>query len=170
MLEVNKVTPKVSNYSDILLRYTNYSPVTALTKCVKLSSIITLLDGYGILKLEGSNIPKRAHRVVWEFCNGAVPKGMYVCHTCDIRHCVNINHLFLGTHTDNMRDMINKGRGKQPDNRGSRHGLSKLTEKQVKSIKKLLKLNISCRDIASKYGVNRNTIGDIKAGRGWKHV
>ena len=69
----------------------------------------------------------RAHRVSWVLHNGPIPEGMLVLHTCDVRHCVNPSHLFLGNGRDNTRDMIKKGRMCV----GSRHKRAKLTEKDV---------------------------------------
>lgn len=51
-----------------------------------------------------------AHRLMWEITNGPVPPGIMVCHTCDVRRCVNPAHLFLGTAKDNTQDMLAKGR------------------------------------------------------------
>ena len=51
-----------------------------------------------------------AHRQAWVQNFGPIPKGMYVCHTCDVRNCINPEHLFLGTQSDNIRDMATKGR------------------------------------------------------------
>ena len=68
----------------------------------------TTVDGYGTLNIKGKT--KRAHRVYWEELNGSIPEGMCVCHTCDTPSCVKLEHLFLGTQVDNIKDMDNKRR------------------------------------------------------------
>ncbi len=65
-------------------------------------------NGYGKLQISGKSTG--AHRISWELTNGPVPEGMLVLHTCDTPNCVNSNHLFIGTNTDNMRDKVSKGR------------------------------------------------------------
>lgn len=69
--------------------------------------------GYGRLNNE-KGAKEGAHRVSWRIHNGEIPVGLYVCHTCDNRKCVNPSHLFLGTAEDNNRDMRAKGRGVNP--------------------------------------------------------
>jgi hypothetical protein len=71
--------------------------------------------GYGQLYppgLKGRSV--LAHRWAWEQEHGPIPAGLHVCHRCDNPPCVNVNHLFLGTMGDNMRDKTRKGRQHHP--------------------------------------------------------
>lgn len=64
----------------------------------------------GYAKIEVNGVNKRAHRISYETFVGPIPKGLLVLHHCDVRHCVNPEHLWIGTHKDNTQDMIKKGR------------------------------------------------------------
>jgi hypothetical protein len=117
--------------------------------------------GYGRFRLAGWT--QMAHRVAWELVHGLIPKGMQVLHRCDNPGCVNPNHLFLGTQTDNIYDMTAKGR----HYRGERHKSAKLTESDVISIRMF---DIPTRALSNLYGVNRASIRAIKRGEKWKHL
>jgi hypothetical protein len=99
-----------------------------------------------------------AHRFSFELVHGAIPQSMYVCHKCDTPLCVNPDHLFLGSHQDNMRDMVAKQRsfvGRGEDKKGR----AKLTNQQADQIRKM---NMSHSKIAFMFGVSATTIGRIK--------
>ena len=66
--------------------------------------------GYGRIMVNGKAI--KAHRFSYELHKGKIPENTLVCHSCDIRHCVNPDHLWLGTYTDNNRDMFAKNRNR----------------------------------------------------------
>ncbi len=103
-----------------------------------------------------------AHRVCYEIHKGSIPKGMYICHKCDNRLCVNIEHLFLGTPTQNAHDMIQKNRHNwEAMIRGTREKIAKLKDYDVINVKKLLLAGISRRAIAKKYSVCKGTIDNV---------
>lgn len=108
----------------------------------------------------------RAHRVSWMLHRGDIPKGMFVCHSCDNKRCTNPDHLFLGSSDDNVNDMIQKKRNPF----GSKHGCAKLNENQVKEIKKLLTLGLSTMKIGKMFNVYHSTIQKIKQNLLWKNV
>ena len=68
-------------------------------------------NGYGVYSVARGKW-SYAHRLAFEWANGSIPDGLVVCHTCDVKRCVNPAHLFLGTQADNVHDMIKKGRGR----------------------------------------------------------
>lgn len=119
------------------------------------------LQGYGVFKTKGR--PRNAHRLSYSLLIGKIPDGMHVCHTCDVRPCVNPMHLFLGTPLDNMRDMIIKGRANHL--RGSERSSSKLTE--IDAVEIYVSL-LKQRELAVKYGVSDAVIRDIKKRKSWK--
>lgn len=97
--------------------------------------------------------------------NKLLPSDIEVCHSCDTPRCVNPNHLFEGTHKDNMNDRDSKGRVAYL--RGSDRPNSKLTEEKVKAIKASYD---PPRVLAKRYNVSLALIQKIKAGEAWAHV
>ena len=133
----------------------------------------TNLNGYGHLACQ-RYFPKKmvlAHRFSWFLTHGTMPVGLCVLHRCDVRTCVNPDHLFLGTNRDNCDDMMRKGRHKRGDVK--RHdGLwwqTKLSVDQALAIRTAIrKKEKTQKALAEEYGVTVNTIGRISTGRGWK--
>lgn len=81
------------------------------TGCWKWMGAISKSIGYGVIGLGGRRLGKEyAHRVAWMLAVGPIPAGKEICHHCDNRWCVNPDHLFLGSRSDNMKDAHKKGR------------------------------------------------------------
>lgn len=120
--------------------------------------------GYG--KIYDGEVMEYAHRFSWKLIHGNIPNGLEVCHHCDNTSCVNPSHLFLGTHFENVQDMIQKDRG----NRGERHGNAKLTDEKIRKIRKLSSDGLSNREISKLMEVQDVTIHDVLRRRTWKHV
>ena len=123
--------------------------------------------GYGQIT-HGRKVRYKAHRLSWVIHNGPIPDGMEVCHTCDNKACVNPNHLFVGTHADNMRDMAKKKRGHKTGALGEKNGQSKLVLDQVLRIRALYSTGkYSQQVLANKYQVDGSTIGLIVRNKKW---
>jgi hypothetical protein len=121
-------------------------------------------DGYGYRWFRGKMW--KAHRVAWVTAFGEIPEGSCVLHKCDNRACVNPDHLFLGSHKQNMEDMASKGRVA----RGQRHFLSKLTEKAVRSIRIYWAFGFNHSQISRMFGLRPWTVQCIIQRKTWKHV
>jgi hypothetical protein len=119
--------------------------------------------GYGTLKYNGKMV--RAHRLAWMATRGEIPEGMHVLHKCDVRLCINPDHLFLGTNADNMRDRDQKGRHWSPA--GEAHYAAKLTEDVVRAIRASAENGVI---VGRRYGISHKYVSDIRLGKKWKHV
>ena len=103
----------------------------------------------------------KGHRLSWIIHNNKlIPQNLEICHTCDNPACVNPNHLFLGTHQDNMQDALKKGRLYLDFHlKGEENPKSKLTWKKVHEIRERYKSrDVLADDLAEEYGVNREEI------------
>lgn len=114
------------------------------------------------------------HRWMWEFVNGPIPPGgdhyvsMCVCHRCDNRACVNPDHLFLGTHADNMADKKSKGRCSNL--RGDDHPMASLKEVDVLVLRTMYDDGVRREDIARCTGISLSCVKDVIYRRSWRHI
>jgi len=123
-------------------------------------------DGYGNLTYRGK--PYRAHRLAWILTNGPVPEGMEVCHTCDNPLCANPNHLFVGTHLENMHDSLNKGRTAKTRARGERNGFHKLTWAKVLAIRFVYGLgHYSQQELGQFFNCHQRTVSRVVRNEHW---
>ena len=122
--------------------------------------------GYGETAYKGKQY--LAHRLSYEFCKGPIPEGLFVCHSCDNPACINPDHLWVGTHTDNMRDKLRKGRGNMPF--GSNHWGVKLTEDLVRKIRSLHSSGTRIKEIMELTNLGRSVISSVVTRRSWRHV
>jgi hypothetical protein len=144
-----KIKPKIQFYSQIDKSKNCWEWTGTLNK-----------GGYG--KFRGIN----ASKVMWEYEYGKVKNGLQVLHTCDNRKCVNPDHLFLGTISDNMRDKTEKNR----QAKGSKIGCSILNEENVLEIRKQRMEGFTYTYLAEKYAVDWYNIRKICKNESWKHV
>jgi len=142
--------------------------------------------GYGAFSVDNRN--RRAHRWIYEQTAGPIPAGHFVCHRCDNRKCVRPEHLFVGTHQDNMRDMVEKGRhwsrlqhhreksvalGKAlraHTPRGERVAGAKLTENDVIVLRFMSAFGLGEKRLGRIFGLAHSAAAHVAEGRTWKHV
>lgn len=120
--------------------------------------------GYGQFRLARQRKNMLAHRYAWTLANGPIPDGMFVCHHCDNRLCVNPAHLFLGTPADNSADMVRKKRSKGAPRPGRTNPNARLTEIEVEAIRAS---SASIRALAEAFGVGKSQIHRIRHGLSW---
>jgi hypothetical protein len=114
--------------------------------------------GYGVFQLEGAKAPTKCHHYSWIKYRGEILEGKWVLHTCDDRRCVNPEHLYLGTHRDNMDDVVRRGRGK-----GLKRVRLPLAEK-ARMREEYRQGDLSHLTMSAKYGVSLKTVGRILRG------
>lgn len=121
--------------------------------------------GYPTLSIGGKRTGKKwyAHRYVYQLCNGPIPEGLCVLHSCDMPLCINPVHLRVGTKLDNARDMVERRRQKTVPRFGSENKATKLSDDRVLYARE--HSEISDRDVASQLGVSVKHVREIRKGR-----
>lgn len=123
-------------------------------------------QGYSIVTVGASGHRQRqGHIVSWEITNKRkTPRGMDICHTCDVRLCINPRHLFIGTRQDNVDDAVKKMRHQH----GSKHSNAQINEDIVKEIRAMQ--GIRTVDMARIFGVTEEVIYQVRTRKTWRHV
>lgn len=143
--------------------------------------------GYGVFFFENKN--QKAHRVSFKFAHGKINEGMSICHKCDNPSCVNPDHLFEGTHQENLADCVSKGRNGAVTKpwafaKGDRHGMRLHPDSVMKGVKhpkaKLSDGDVaylrshkgekSERAFAKQFGVSHSLIHQVLSVKTWRHV
>lgn len=126
-------------------------------------------NGYGRYAIGGGK-DTGAHRASYKAFIGDIPAGLDVCHKCDVRACVNPDHLFPGTRSENILDAFRKGRMSPNKANGSAHSSAKLHERDIPVILARRRAGDTKAAIARDYGVTPRVITLIETGEAWKHV
>lgn len=125
-------------------------------------------NGYGFM-WSGSK-REYSHRLSYTLFKGPIPSGLNVLHKCDQPACVNPDHLSVGTQSENLRDMVRKGRNTKVALKGSKNPKAKLTDADIAHIRGANKRPGYLYELAAIYGVSRSTICAIRNRRGWTHL
>ena len=120
--------------------------------------------GYGRLEVAGEQWT--AHRLAFLLFRGKVKKGEFICHKCDVRHCVNPFHLYKGSPQQNSRDMAIRGRSLP----GTKNPQAKLNNSRVRLMRLLSADGASDTYLSRIFKVNRGTVYRIKKGLKWRHL
>ena len=131
--------------------------------------------GYGLFSVSGRST--LAHRVAYELMNGPIPTGRSVMHKCDTPSCVNPDHMRVGTQSDNVQDMVEKGRVSRGQRhsevlrrtalKGDKHWRARLTADAVRAIRAAASNGVSGSELARRYGVDPSTVSLVISGRTW---
>lgn len=126
-------------------------------------------SGHGFIGVAAGRTD-RAHRVSYRLNVGPIPPGLLVRHLCNNAPCVRPDHLALGTHKDNMRDLVESGY-EWVSISGERNRAARLTANQVRDIRRRhADGGVTQADLAEEYGVAQTTVGRIIRRQKWKSV
>jgi hypothetical protein len=142
---INRILPNVKKMPSGCWEWQGHSPVKS---------------GYGRISIKGRRV--LVHRLMM-----GEPDG-HVLHKCDNTKCVNPEHLYVGTHADNMRDK--KERGRCPDMKGEKNPSAGMTEEQAQNVVNLLHQGVRQCTIIRETGLSQTQVNYIARGRTWNHL
>lgn len=172
VLAESKLIPKILKITSPVKRLTRFTKLTTeqrfrmktatgFSNCIYWRAA-THRDGYGSFDND------KAHRASFRLFKGAIPKNMEVMHTCDIRNCVNPDHLILGTHAQNMKDAAKKKRMKPQ--LGEKNKFAKLSEENILTIRNMINNGTHFKKIAALFNISLTHVYYIKDRAVWKHI
>lgn len=133
--------------------------------------------GYGYFGIcrNSKNFHLKASRVAYFLHYGEDPYPLFILHRCDNHGCCNPAHLFKGTQTENIADMMAKGRSSAGKKRRSfpqkpENHTDTLSREQIIEARRLLSIGVRTQAIATAYGVSYKTIDRIRVGKRWAHI
>ena len=135
--------------------------------------------GYGVISVNGRQT--YTHRAAWIDKYGQIPDGLQVLHMCDVPACINPEHLFLGSQSENIQDMLRKGRGNYKNrargerhhwhgggHKGENHPGSKLSQADVNAIRSSYASGATTQvELARRYGVGQSLVSLIVRRKSW---
>lgn len=135
------------------------SPGPLESPCWIWNRLVVQPSGYGTLKFHQKSI--KAHRAMYSEFVGPIPEGLLVLHKCDVRLCVNPEHLFVGTNDDNMKDMAEKKRG-----RGARGA----TDEEMRRAKAMIRGGMSQAEVSKITGISPSTLSLAMSGKLYRDI
>lgn len=156
---------QIPSYSELPDRF--WSKVTPAENGCWLWTASVVRGGYGQFKIADKN--HIAHRLSFADHYGKIPDGMNALHKCDVRNCVNPEHLYAGTAQDNVDDMLRRGRARPAF--GEDHHHSKLTGEQVAEIRRAYKGGgVTQEALGREYGIAQSCVSKVVQREAWGHV
>ena len=119
--------------------------------------------GYGLIKVQ--RVQMSVHRIVWRLANGPIAQGIYICHSCDVPRCCNIEHLFSGTPSENMKDMQEKGRSRYNMRDTGRRAI--LTAEEVEQLRHLRAAGSKIAELVARFGIKTRQVHYILSNESW---
>lgn len=156
----------MQNYTEAdIRRFYQYVTVDKPNECWEWFGSTVIVNGIKRGQFYFDRRQINATRFIYWFTTGIWPGELFVCHSCDNPLCVNPKHLWLGTQKDNIQDAVKKGRMANGNTNAA-----KLTETEVREIRKKVATGSSQRKLAVEYSVSGSCINSIIMHRSWKHI
>ncbi len=122
--------------------------------------------GYGSVSL--FDRPRKAHQISYRIANNlSLDKQLFLCHTCDIKHCVNPEHLYEGNHSKNLQDAYDRNLRQAPPKGTPPPQFTKINLEVARQIRELIKIK-SLRAVSNELDVSYYIVKDISRGRTWR--